>query len=176
MFSSTIVQRLTASQINASHFISRATKRARSLCRFLNVGAAPKLETEPPSAQAVAAAEASDKAAEQRYLKEAAGQDEEIARLKLQITQAEKDLELDRRQLSLDQDSYFSNPDYVHDTAGKAKLDGEKQQINDKQQEIERLKTRLAALEELKSHRKSNRTQAAPPLQTEEPPSAPPQS
>lgn len=142
----------------------------------LNVGAAPKLETEPPSAQAVAAAEASDKAAEQRYLKEAAGQDEEIARLKLQITQAEKDLELDRRQLSLDQDSYFSNPDYVHDTAGKAKLDSEKQQINDKQQEIERLKTRLAALEELKRHRKSNRTQAAPPPQTEKPPSAPPQS
>ena len=85
-------------------------------------------------------------------------------------------MELDRRQLSLDQDSYFSNPDYVHDTAGKAKLDSEKQQINDKQQEIERLKTRLAALEELKSHRKSNRTQAAPPPQTEKPPSAPPQS
>jgi hypothetical protein len=64
----------------------------------------------------------------------------------------------------------------VHDTAGKAKLDSEKQQINDKQQEIERLKTRLAALEELKIHRKSNRTQAAPPPQTEKPPSAPPQS
>ena len=37
-------------------------------------------------------------------------------------------------------------------------------------------KTRLAALEELKSHRKPNRTQAAPPPQTEKPPSAPPQS
>jgi hypothetical protein len=64
----------------------------------------------------------------------------------------------------------------VHETAGKAKLDSEKQQINDKQQEIERLKTRLAALEELKSHRKPNRTQAPPPAQTEKPPSAPPQS
>jgi hypothetical protein len=142
----------------------------------LNVGATPKLETEPPSAQAVAAAEASDKAGEGAGLKEAAEQDAQIAKLKLHVTQTEKDLDLLRRQLSLDQDSYFTNPNYVQDTAGKAKLDGEKQQIDDKQQEVERLKTRLAALEELKSHRKPARTQAAPPPQTENPPNTPPQS
>ncbi|HXN51942.1 MAG TPA: hypothetical protein VN943_08400 [Candidatus Acidoferrum sp.] len=137
-----------------------------------NVGAPPRLETEAPSPEAVAAAEAADKASEG----DATAQDSEIARLKLQIAQAEKDLDLLRRQLALDQDSVFSNPDYAHDTAGKAKLDGEKQQINDQQQEIERLKTRLAALEEMKSRRKSSGTPAAPPPQTENPPSAPPQS
>src|SRR6267154_324727 len=109
----------------------------------LNVGSAPKLETQPPSAQAVAA--------------------------------AEKDLDLAKRQLALDQDSYFSNPDYSHDVAGKAKLQDEKQQIDSKQQDIERLKTKLAAMEELKGHRKPTRTQAAPP-QTQTPPSTPPQS
>jgi len=141
----------------------------------LNVGVTPKLETEPPSAQAVAAAEASDKAAQQADLKDAAEQDAKIDKLKVQVKQAENDLDLARRELSLDQDSYFTNPNYSQDTAGKAKLDSEKQQINDKEQELERLKARLAALEELKSHRKPARTQAAPQPQTENPPSAPPQ-
>jgi hypothetical protein len=142
----------------------------------LNVGSPPKLETEPPSPQAVAAAEASDKAAEQGSVKEAGEQDAEIARLKERVKDAEKDLELAQRQAALDQDSFLSQSDYAHDLAGKANLEREKQQINDKQQEVERLKTRLAALEELKSHRKPTRTKAAPPPQTENPPSAPPQS
>ena len=141
----------------------------------LNVGSPPKLETEPPSPQAVAAAEASDKAAEQGAVKEAGEQDAEIARLKEQVKDAEKDVELARRQAARDQDSFLSQPDYAHDTAGKAKLESEKQQINDKQQEVERLKTRLAALEELKSHRKPVRKKAAQPPQTENPPSSPPQ-
>ena len=139
-----------------------------------NVMAPPQLETEPPSAVAIAAAEAADKASEEEA-KEAAAQDADIARLKVQITQGEKDLDVLRRQLALDQDSYFSKPDYAHDTAGKSNLDSEKQQINDRQEEVERLKTRLAALEELKSHRKPARKKAAPPPQTENPPSAPPQ-
>jgi DNA repair exonuclease SbcCD ATPase subunit len=141
-----------------------------------NVGSAPQLETEPPSPQAIASAEASDKASEQQALKDAAEQDAQVVRLKEQVKDAEKDLDLSKRQLALDQDSYFSNPDYAHDAAGKAKLEGEKQQIDDKQQQVERLKTRLAALEELKSRRKPARQQATPPPQTETPANPPPQS
>jgi hypothetical protein len=137
----------------------------------LNVGTAPKLETEPPSAQAVAAAEAADSNTEQQ----AAEQDAQLARLKEQVADAEKDLDFAKRGFALDQDSFQSNPDYAHDAAGKAKLQDEKQQISDKQQEVERLKAKLATLEELKSHRKGSRTQATPP-QTETPPSTPPQS
>jgi hypothetical protein len=140
----------------------------------LNVGSAPKLETEPPSAQAVAAAEAADSSTEQGA-KDAAAQDAQLARLKEQVADAEKDLDLDKRGLALDQDSFQSNPDYAHDLAGKAKLQDEKQQIADKQQEVERLKAKLAGLEELKSHRKGSRTQTAP-TQTETPPTTPPQS
>ena len=109
-----------------------------------NVMAPPQLETEPPSAVAIAAAEAADKASEEEA-KEAAAQDADIARLKLQITQGEKDLDVLRRQLALDQDSYFSKPDYAHDTAGKSNLDSEKQQINDRQEEVERLRYQLAS-------------------------------
>jgi hypothetical protein len=140
-----------------------------------NVMAPPQLETEPPSAEAVAAAEAADNASDEDLQKEAAGQDADIARLKLQIAQGEKDLDVLRRQLALDQDSYFSKTDYARDAAGKSNLDNEKQQINDRQEQIERLKTRLAALEELKSHRKPARKKAAAAPQTENPPSAPPQ-
>ncbi len=140
----------------------------------LNVGASPMMETQPPSPKAVAAAEAAAEAPE-KAAKDAAEQDAQLAKLKLEITEAEKGLDLAQRQLALDQDSYLSNPDHVHDATGKAKLDDEKQGSSDRQQEIERLKLRLSTLEELKSRRKGDRTQAAPPAQTENAPSAPPQ-
>lgn len=125
----------------------------------LNVGAAPKLETEPPSPEAVAAAEASDEAS----AKQAADEDAELARLKMRLVDGEKDLDLAKRSLALDQDAYLSKTDYASDTAGKAKLDDEKQAINEKQQEVEKLKTRVTALEELKAHRKPRKGQAAQP-------------
>jgi hypothetical protein len=139
-----------------------------------NVGTAPQLETGPPSAEAVAADESADLASDQEAQKEAAAQDSDIAKVKSQLAQGDKDLDVLRRQFALDQDSYLSNADHAHDSAGKSNLDNEKQQINDKQEENEALKTRLAALEELKKHRKPARKKAPPP-QTENPPSAPPQ-
>jgi hypothetical protein len=71
----------------------------------------------------------------------------ELAALKEQIKQAQSDLDLAQREQALQQDTYFSNPDYVHDTAGKAKLDAIKQQVTDKQQIVDRLKGRLAELQ-----------------------------
>jgi hypothetical protein len=148
----------------------------------LNVVGPPKLETEPPSATAVANAEA-EEAGERDAEAKAAGDDAELARLKAQLKLAEKDLDLAQRELALDQDTYFSNPDHDKDSAGQTKLDSEKQGINDKQQEVEKLKTRVTALEELKSHRKpaKPRAAAAPapapaPEQSEKPANpAPPQ-
>ncbi len=69
-----------------------------------------------------------------------------IAELKDQIKQAQGDLDLLGREQSLEQDNYYSNSNYAHDTAGKARLDAIKQQLSDKQREIERLKDRLAEL------------------------------
>ena len=70
----------------------------------------------------------------------------EVTDLKEQIKQVQSDVDLLLRQLSLEQDNYFSKADYLHDTAGKAKVDGIKQQASDKQQELDRLKARLAEL------------------------------
>ena len=139
----------------------------------LNVGASPMAETAPPSANAVAAEEAADDSARKEEAKDAAEQGAKIAKLKLEITEAENGLDFAQRQLALDQDSYFSKTDYARDTAGKAKIDGEKQDVSDRQQQIEKLKARLA-VEESKSQSKGNRAQPAPP-QNENPPAAPPQ-
>lgn len=66
--------------------------------------------------------------------------------LKEKIKDAQSDLDLLQREFQLDQDTFYSSPDYANNTSGKAKLDAMKQQIADKQQELDRLKTELAAL------------------------------
>src|ERR1700676_169126 len=114
----------------------------------LTVDGPAKLETQPPSPDAVADAAATPSVPPDPATAAAPSDDPEIARLKDLIADAEKDADLARRDLALQQDTFYSNPDYVHDIAGKAKLAALQQQINDKQQEIDRLKTRLAALDE----------------------------
>lgn len=71
----------------------------------------------------------------------------ELAELKAKIKEAASDVDLLQREQKLENDSYYSNTDYIHDTAGKAKLDDLKQQISDKQQELERLKAHLLELQ-----------------------------
>lgn len=66
--------------------------------------------------------------------------------LKGKIKDAQSDLDLLQREFQLDQDTFYSSPDYANNGSGKAKLDAMKQQIADKHQEIERLKAELAAL------------------------------
>jgi flagellar motility protein MotE (MotC chaperone) len=127
----------------------------------LTVDGPAQLETQPPSPGAMAEAEVTPSTPPDPATAATASDDPEIRRLKDSIADAEKDADLSRRDLALQQDTYFSNPDYVHDTAGKAKLAALQQQINDKQQDIDRLKTRLAALEELQK-KKRGKSAAAP--------------
>lgn len=71
----------------------------------------------------------------------------ELAELKAMIKETQSDIDLLQRKHALEQDSFFSNPDYSRDTGGKAKLDGLKQQVSDKQLDLEKLKARLLDLE-----------------------------
>jgi len=71
----------------------------------------------------------------------------ELTDLKEQIKQSLMDLDLLQRENRLDQDAYYSQPNYGSDTAGKQKLDDEKQQISSKQDEVARLKAKLADLQ-----------------------------
>jgi uncharacterized coiled-coil protein SlyX len=78
--------------------------------------------------------------------KDAAARSAEAESMKAQVEALEKELDLLKRELPLERDNYYSKPDYQGDTAGKAKLDALQQQLTDKQQDVDALKARLAAL------------------------------
>ena len=113
----------------------------------INVGAPPKLETQPPSESAVAATEAADQVADSGKADVKKSDDPEIAKAKEDLAKASKELDLLQRELALDQDTFYANTDYVHDRAGQTKLANEQQQINVKQQEVSALKAHLQELE-----------------------------
>lgn len=73
--------------------------------------------------------------------------DARLGDLKGQVEEAQKALELAKRELSLEQDNLYSKPDYQGNSAGKAKVDGLNQQVADKQQALDDLKARLAELQ-----------------------------
>lgn len=137
----------------------------------LTVDAPARLETQPPTPDQVAAATTTPTAAAtDTAAAPAAADDPEVVMLKEQLADAEKDADLGKRELTLEQDSYLSNPDHEHDSAGKFKVDQLQQQIADKQQEIDRLKTRLAAAQEL---HKTPATPAKPVTPAAKTPAAP---
>ena len=70
----------------------------------------------------------------------------EVAAQKQQLAEAQKELDLLQRELSLEQDNVYSKPNSASDAAGKAKLDDLTQQLAGKQQSVEALKARLEAL------------------------------
>ncbi len=102
---------------------------------------------EAPAQPAAAAAPATPAAPGAKDQKES----KEVADLKVKIKRAQDDLDLLQREQSLENDRYYSQTDYAQDTAGKTKLDDLKQQVTDKQQELERLKARLAELQPAQS-------------------------
>jgi hypothetical protein len=135
----------------------------------LNLGA-PVSGT--PSASSKAAAAVGDQVAstenesrpEGKGSDEAAAEDAQIAKLKKQIVDAEQDLDLQQRELALDQDTVYSNPNYTDSKTGKGKLDAEQKRILERQAEIEGLKSHLAVLQYLqKSREQAPPRKSAPP-------------
>jgi enamine deaminase RidA (YjgF/YER057c/UK114 family) len=104
--------------------------------------ASPASSASSTAAPASAAAAGSPSAPDAKDQKES----KEVTELKAQIKKALDDLNLVLREQSLENDKFYSNTDYVHDTAGKAKLDELLQQATEKQQVLDRLKSHLAEL------------------------------
>src|SRR5215813_7177042 len=73
-------------------------------------------------------------------------QAEEIAKTKDLLKQMQSELDLLKRQLALDSESFYSKPDYAHDSDGKSRLDELQRAIDDKMSSIDDLKQRLQAL------------------------------
>jgi uncharacterized coiled-coil protein SlyX len=98
--------------------------------------------------------------------KDAAAKSAEAESMKAQLQALEKELDDLKREVPLERDNYYSKPDYEHDTAGKAKLDALLQQLTDKQQDVDALKTRVAAmLEQLAREQPASPEKPATPPQ-----------
>ena len=105
-------------------------------------------------------ADASTAAADQKKKAEAAAA---AAKTKELLAQALTQLDILKRELALDSDSFFSNPDYAHDAKGKAKLDDLKQLIGDKQTSVKELKRQLTELAKKAGISLDDAKPAAPP-------------
>ncbi len=105
----------------------------------LRIPGSPETPAQPAGGAANAPAQSSKTSSEDDARKERAA-------LKEKMKETLSDLDLLQREYQLDQDSFYSSPDYAKNTAGKQKLDALKQQISDKYQELEQLKAKLAAL------------------------------
>ena len=93
----------------------------------------------------------------------------DLAQLKQQLAIAEKDLNIAQREFALDRQTHYSNPDYQHDAAGKAKLDDLENQISSKKQEVDTLKSKFAAQQELVKRLKGSASGSAAGTETKPP-------
>lgn len=112
----------------------------------LNVGSPPLSDSEPPAPARVAEVELEERIAYLQKALRAACAPPDAARIQIEIDDLEQQLNLLQRQFALDQDAYYSKPDFAEDAAGKAELDAEQQQIQSLQSEAEQLRQQLAVL------------------------------
>jgi hypothetical protein len=111
----------------------------------LDVGSPPLLDDQPPAPARVREVELEERIDTLQKALRLACEPPEAARIQSTVDEAEQELNLLQRQFALDQDTYYSNPNFVEDTEGKAWLDAEQQQIQSLQSYIERLREDLAA-------------------------------
>jgi hypothetical protein len=106
----------------------------------------------------VAPVTANDEQSKQKKAENAAA----LERAKKQLALAEKELDVMQRQFALDSDSFYSKSDFASDKEGKAALDAEVQQINDKKNAVEALKARVAELQVLVGEQENPEPQQKP--------------
>ena len=120
-----------------------------------NLPAAPKPDATTPSGTqtpdaATQSAPAADTAAAPAAGTDAKGGDAaanpEVAALKRQIAEQQKEVELLLRLHALDQDAFLANPDHAKDPQGKAKLDTQQEEIHAKVAELAARKAKLDAI------------------------------
>lgn len=111
-----------------------------------NVGAPPLLDAQPPNPTLVTQAELEEKIESLKSALRLACEPPEAASIQSKLDQTEQQLKLLQRDFVLHQDAFYSKTDYAEDSAGKAKLDAEQQQIQALQSEIDQRRQQLAEL------------------------------
>ena len=114
----------------------------------LNVGSAPTSDAVAPNAAEVKSDLKKDEAqlAAETTATVKPGEDPAIAKARQELAEAAAKLDLLKRANALDQDTYYSKPNYTTDHNGKSKLDAEQAEINDQQAVVADLKAKLEAL------------------------------
>ena len=109
----------------------------------LDVGGPPILEAKPPIPARMTEVNLEEKIASLKRALRIACDSPEDAGIQMKLDKAEQELKLLQREFDLDQNAYYSKANYAADTAGKARLDAEAQQVQNLQSEVERLKGEL---------------------------------
>ena len=110
------------------------------------IGALPAAEAQPLAPPRVSAAELGERITSLEKELRRACESPEAAEIDNKLDAAEQQLSQLERAFDLDRETYYSQPDYIRNTAGKAQLDAEEQQIRQLQAEIEALRNQLLAL------------------------------
>ena len=117
---------------------------------------------------------ANEKRAEKKERVEAA-----LRQAKADLAQSDGELQVLQRKQVLDSDSYYSKTDYRDDTAGKATLDQDAQDISDKKNQVEAIKSKIADLTaefaELSNGEPADSQAEEQPQPQQQPPPQPPQ-
>ena len=109
----------------------------------LAFGSPPLLQTQPQSPARVDEVILEERVESLKQASSIACDSPKDAKIQEKLDSAEKQLNWLQREFDLDRDAYYSKPNYAEDTAGKAKLDDEQQQIQSLQSEIDSLKDKL---------------------------------
>ena len=89
---------------------------------------------------------ATNEAAKEKRAEKKARVEAALKQAKADLAQSEGELNVLQRKEALDSDSYYSKTDYRDDTAGKATLDQDAQDISDKKNQVETVKSKIADL------------------------------
>jgi|KBSSwiStaDraftv2_1062776.scaffolds.fasta_scaffold254050_2 hypothetical protein len=112
-----------------------------------STAASDQSKPEEPGAPLKAAAPAEPAAQAGTASKRRVEAEAALKRAKAELTQAQGELDVLGRKAALDSDAYYSKTDYARDTEGKARLDADTQQVNDKKSQVDVLKAKVAALQ-----------------------------
>jgi hypothetical protein len=111
----------------------------------VDFGRPPLLETKPPALARIEEVSLDEKISSLTRALRSACDSPKDAGVQTELDDAEQELKVMQREFDLDQNAYYSKTNYAADTAGKAKIDAEAQQVQYLQSEIERLKGKLSA-------------------------------
>jgi len=119
---------------------------------FKSAPAKPEVQTPsadaPATSTAPADSEQTQSAAANKTpdaAREAARKKAELAALKQQVEDKQKEVDIAKREFGLESETYYSKPDFSHDREGKARLDAMQTALKQQQDELATLKAKLAA-------------------------------